>query len=162
MPKPRFNLKSTLWAFLAILTIGTNTDAQGQTLTQDRPLRFGEIATTANNAIREIQLHANGSYTASPGIFFYGDTPQLGRYRIENQAASHIMDITISTNATMLGAGNPVFTLHDAFTVPAVVITDNLGNATFEIGGTLRTNGSGIAYPNGNYNALFTVTVAPQ
>lgn len=161
MPKPRFSLRPTLRIILAGLVLSAHTPAQAQTLTQDRPLLFGEIATTANNAMRDIQLKPDGSYIASPGIYFYGSIPQLGRYKIENQTPSHVMDVVIDASATQLGS-NPVFTFHDTFTVPTVVVTDSLGNATFEIGGTLRTNGNGIPYPDGNYNALFSVTVTPQ
>lgn len=132
-----------------------------QTLTQDRAMTFGDISITTNNAIREIELHPDGSYTADPGIYFYSDTPELGRYIIQGQTPLTVMNINIDVSSTILGLGNPVFTLHNPFTVPAVVTTDGLGNATFEIGATLRSNGSGINYSDANYNSVFSVSVSP-
>lgn len=132
-----------------------------QTLTEDRPLTFGDISISSNNVQREIELHPDGSYTADPGIYFYSDTPELGRYIITGQVPLTVMNITIDMSSSILGLGDPVFTAITPFTVPAVVTTDGVGNATFEIGATLRSNGSGINYPDANYNAVFVVTVSP-
>lgn len=124
-------------------------------------MTFGDISITTNNVVREIELHPDGSYTADPGIYFYSDTPELGRYIIQGQTPLTVMNINIDVSSTILGLGNPVFTLHNPFTVPAVVTTDGLGNATFEIGATLRSNGSGINYSDANYNSVFSVNVSP-
>lgn len=157
MLKHRCNIKRTAFTLCMLLTF----PAAAQTLTQDRAMTFGDISITTNNAIREIELHPDGSYTADPGIYFYSDTPELGRYIIQGQVPLTVMNINIDVSSTILGLGNPVFTLHNPFTVPAVVTTDGLGNATFEIGATLRSNGSGINYSDANYNSVFSVNVSP-
>ncbi len=137
--------------------------AQAQTLTEDDTLTFGHVVMRDNSAPKDIELHPDGSYTADPAYIFYAEEPQLGRYTIQGQLANHQMDITIDVAATVISTGGtPNFTLVNPFTVPAIVITNGLGNATFEVGATLRSNGDGQVFQDANYLGNFDITVVPD
>lgn len=148
--------------FLLFLDSG----AYGQTLTQNTPLSFGRVVVTDNNAPRDITLLSSGGYIADPAYVFYAETPQLGSYTISGQAINSVMDIFIDVAATSLGpdvgTSPPQFFLVNPFTVPATVITDGVGNATFQVGATLRSNGGGQNFLDANYSGSFTIMVTPQ
>lgn len=137
---------------------------KAQTLTEDNRLTFGEIVMRNNASQQDITLFSNGSYTADPAYYFYSE-PELGEYTVTGQVPNHIMDITVDVASTSIqpsGGGLPFFTLVNPFTVPAVVTTNGAGTATFQIGATLRSNGSGAGFGDSAYDGVFIVTVTPQ
>lgn len=136
--------------------------ANAQTLTQNTQMRFGRIVMHDNGTPRDLRLLPSGSYSADSGFYIIDQAPQLGSFTIEDQALNSIMNITITAIGTMQpGGGGPYFTLVDFFTVPAVVTTDGNGDATFQVGATLRSSGIG-NYGSTTYDGGFTISVAPQ
>lgn len=153
------------YALLVLVLVFAGSPAAAQTLTEDRRLSFGRFVMTDNSVARDLVLHSNGSYTADPAYIFYAEEPILGRYIINGQLANTTMDITIDVAATSIaptGGGGPRFVLVSPFTVPGTVVTDNNGDATFEIGATLRSDGFGGAFQSDSHSGQFTITVAPQ
>jgi hypothetical protein len=136
--------------------------AAAQTLTQNTPLRFGRVVMHDNGSARDLRLLPSGAYTADTGYYIIDQAPQLGSYTVENQAANAIMDVIITPTGTVQpSGGGPYFTLVDFFTVPALVSTDGNGNATFQVGATLRSSGIG-NYASTTYDGGFTITVTPR
>lgn len=153
-------LKSSFIITFAFLVLFA-APVSAQTLTENSPLTFGQIAMTDNNSAHQIILLTNGSFTADPAYIFF-TTPQLGSYTINGQAPNTDLTINISPNPIRaLGGGGPEFTLIDTFTRPAIVRTDATGDVTFEIGGTLVSNGSGGAYLDDRHEGDFLVSVTP-
>lgn len=137
--------------------------AAAQTLTENTTLSFGEVAMYDNSSPRDITLLSGGGYTMDPGYYLYGNPPQLGSYTIQGQTPNWPMDIDLTLVGSInRGGPGPVFTVVDFFTVPAVVMTDGAGNATFQVGGTLRSSGVMGNYPDDNYTGSYTITVTPQ
>jgi hypothetical protein len=64
-----------------------------------------------------------------------------------------------ATNLTASGGGAAFFSTGDTFTNPAIVITDLTGSATFEIGATLSSNGSGAGFIDSDYTGTYTISV---
>lgn len=154
-----------LAVFLALFLEGQA--AWAQTLTENNRLTFGRIVMRDNNAPRDVALTPTGSYVADPAYVFYAETPQLGSYTINGQTPNAVMDIMLDVAATAItpnggGGGAAQFTLVDPFTVPAVVVTNGGGSATFEIGATLRSDGSGQTFLDANYIGNYTIIVTPQ
>jgi hypothetical protein len=156
-------LLTGLWVGLCLVAGAPG--ASAQTLTQDRTLTFGRFIMNNNSTQRDLVLNSNGSYTADPAYIFYAQEPVLGRYIINNQTPNAVMDVTFDlglTSVAPLGGGGPRFTLVNPYTVPAVVTTDGGGNATFEVGATLRSDGLGGVFPSDTYAGEFSITVTPQ
>lgn len=137
--------------------------ARAQTLSELQPLRFGRIVMHNNSSPRDLRLLPSGSYSADSGYYILDIAPQLGTYRVEGEAENAIMDVVMSLtgNINPLSGGSAYFTLVDFFTVPATVVTDGDGNATFQVGATLRSNGSGF-FSNSNYLGSLTISVTPR
>lgn len=168
MPKPPCNasritarVSATL---LAAVLLCWDMPAMAQTLTQDIPMTFGRVVMYDNSTPRDLRLLPGGGYNHDPGYYvFPGNEPQLGTFTINNQLQNHVMDITVDLASGNFGGGAADFELVNPFTVPAVVTTDGSGNATFQLGATLRSNGSGVTFSNGPYNSIgYSITVTPQ
>lgn len=165
MQKPAFSNSFLLISGLALCLCSAQGHAQ--TITINDPVRFGKISMRNNSAPRELRLLTDGGYIADPAYVIHASEPELGRVTITGYPVNHPMDITIDVASTVIGisggGGAPAtFTLVDPFTVPATVTTDMTGSATFEVGATLRSDGSGNTYIDASYLGSFDVTVVPQ
>lgn len=139
------------------------TAAQAQTLTVNTPLSFGRMVMHDNSTQRDLRLLPNGSYVAGTGYYIIDTPPQLGSYTIQGQVPGRIMDISfIAVGSLNPGGAGPYFTLVDFFTVPSVVTTNGAGEATFQVGATLRSSGFMGNYIDSTYNGNFTISVTPQ
>lgn len=164
MQKLLYNVKIALLALGLLFTAPHPVLAQ--TLVVNDDLTFGHIAILDNSAPRDIVLHPPGNYTADPAYVFYADEPALGSLTVTGQVPNTIMNVTIDFSSTVVGVsggggGSATFTLLNPFTVPAVVVTDGAGNATFQVGATLRSDGTGTPFLDANYLGIFSVSVAP-
>lgn len=166
MQMQHYKKRSKLWLCAALACWATLTPdiAAAQTITQNTPLRFGRIVMHDNSSQRDLRLLDSGGYTADSGYYIIDQAPQLGSFTVEDQAANSVLDITMVPVGTLLsvggGGGTAFFTLVDFFTVPPVVVTNGDGDATFQVGATLRSSSIG-NYANETYNGNFNITIAP-
>ena len=142
--------------FFTLLLYASQT-AQAQTITENQPLRFGTIMLTDNNAPRQIQLLSNGNYNADPQIVFFTD-PQLGNFTVTGYPPLKILNVTINL-VDLTNGGTPVFSLSNSFTNPALIVTNLSGSATFDVGATLSSDGSGSGFTDGSYDGVYSITV---
>jgi hypothetical protein len=163
MRKQRCSIKHLIIAALLAFSPVT---AQAQTLVVNDHITFGHIAMRNNSAPRDIQLLSDGDYLADPAYVFYADVPQLARLTLTGQVPNHLMDVSIDVAGVEVGPSGggaaATFTLVNPFTVPASVVTDGAGNATFFVGATLRSDGSGNTYVDANYLGVITINVVPN
>lgn len=135
--------------------------AQAQTIIENEALSFGKFVLVDNNAPRTINLLPNGSYIADPKFIFFND-PQIGNISVEDYPPLTTLTIIVGTTSlipNMTGTMN--FFVESTFTNPAVVITDALGSATFDVGATLKSNGNGSTPTDDTYQGVYSVTVTP-
>jgi hypothetical protein len=164
MRKLHFNTKAALLTLLLLLALPHQ--GQAQTIVVDNNMTFGHLSIRDNSANRDIVLLPTGSYVADPEYIFYSDEPALGQITISGQPPSALMDVTIDlvTPINISGGGccTASFSLINPFTVPAVVVTSPAGTATFQVGGTLRSDGTGTPFLDATYLGIFSVSVAPN
>ena len=134
--------------------------AVAQTLTELNPLSFGRTVMRNNNSTSEITLTSAGSFTADNAYIFF-TVPNLGEYNASGHTANTQLAVNITTpSLSPDNGGAAIFTLVDPFTVPATVTTNGSGEASFFIGATVRSDGSGtIPQNNGNYTGDIIVTI---
>ncbi len=151
-----FNVNLYLTFILILFALPAN----AQTVTIDQPLDFGTFVIADNATPRTIAFNAGGSYTADPEYIFF-TTPEFGEVTVTGYPALTTLTVTIgTTNMTDCCAG-PNFSMSTGFTRPSVVTTDASGEATFEIGATMSSNGDGSTYVDGTFDGTFSVTVTP-
>lgn len=136
---------------------------QAQTIIENQRMRFGTIVMHDNSSPKDLQLLPGGGFVADySGYYIIDSGPQLGSYTVQGQTPNWPMNITLSPATTIhRSGGGPFFTLVDFFTVPASVMTDGLGSATFQVGATLRSSGFMGNYVDDAYNGQYTITVSP-
>lgn len=165
MQKRQYNAKAFLGAALLVLICPCAAHAQSVVVNDD--LTFGHVSIRDNSVPRDIQLLPTGNYVADPEYVFYSDEPALGSISISGQPPSALMDVTIDLTGVVVGpsgggGGTGTFTLVNPFTVPPVIVTSPAGTANFQIGGTLRSDGSGLPFLDNSYLGIFSVSVAPN
>lgn len=134
-------------------------DLYAQTITENIPLSFGRVVLVDNSVSRDIELLPTGSYTADPAYIFFSE-PQLASVTVDGYTPLTPLLINVSaTNLTASGGGAAFFSTGDTFTNPAIVITDLTGSATFEVGATLSSNGSGAGFIDSDYTGTYTISV---
>lgn len=164
MQTPHCKCHSRFWLCVAVFGLGGLTPdwAAAQTITQNTQLRFGRIVMHNNGAQRDLRLLDSGGYTADAGYYIIDQAPQLGSYTIEDQTPNALMDIVFTPIGNLQpGGGGAFFTLVDFFTVPPLVVTNGDGDATFQVGATLRSSGFG-NYSNNTYDGNFSISVTPH
>lgn len=151
-------IRNFVWIlFCALLTLPYQ--AVAQNITENARLSFGKVVLVDNNAQREIILNPGGGYTADPQYIFFTD-PQLANISVDGYTPNTTLTVTLGTaNLTRPGGGSAFFSIGDVFTNPAIIVTDPLGSATFEVGATLTSNGNGAVFTDNNYDGTYTVTV---
>lgn len=156
----RFNKKTFLCFFCLTCLYFLDNQANAQTITENQPLSFGKIVLVNNAAPRQIKLFPAGSYTADPEYIFFTD-PQLGNITVDGYPPATPLNVTVGvTNLT--GGGSPaLFSIQSTFTNPASITTDGTGSATFDVGATLISDGSGASFTDNLYDGTYTVTVTP-
>lgn len=133
--------------------------ACAQTITENQPLRFGQISLTDNSAPRKIILNSSGGYTADPQYILFTD-PQLGNITVSGYDPSVTLGVSVSTT-TLTSSSAANFTVIDTFTTPSVITTDAAGSATFDVGATLQSDGSGITHADDTFDGIYTINIVP-
>lgn len=142
-----------------LLLLCLTSAAYAQTITENQPLRFGELSLTNNNAARQVILNSSGGYTADSEFIVFND-PQLGNVTASGYLPLITLNIVIS-DATLTGGSAASFVIKDTFTNPATITTDASGEATFDVGATLESDGSGITHTDDSYDGNYTITITP-
>ena len=169
--KSHRQLYSCRWLFVLgnmIVSLAPNAvQAVPQIETLQR-LDFGVLAMPSNSAPSTVALSPNGNASYGAGyVYVAAATP--GRYRLTGYPA--FTDISVSmvnSSVNLLGISNETFTLSSALSKPAVIRTDINGQAVFDLGASLTSNGSGLPYLDGIYlgrptlNMAFSVAEVPQ
>ena len=172
-PNKKSHQQENLCRWLFLLTIAVVSQytnhayAAPQIETQQR-LDFGVLAITDNSAPSSVVLSPLGIASYGAGyVYVAAATP--GRYRLTGYPA--FTDITVSMNTgsvSLLGLSNEMFTVTSPITKPVVIRTDQNGQAVFDLGASLTSNGSGHLYLDGAYlgrptlNLNFSVAEVPQ
>lgn len=142
---------------IAVLFVSSTVFAQNVNVT--RELTFGKFAMQDNDAAYDIVIQPDGSVIADPQYIFFSD-PVTGEVEATGYSASTQLIINITNdNVDPIGATGPSFTADTFFTIPDPVTTDGGGNATFEVGGTLTSSGSGTRYSDDDFQGNITITV---
>lgn len=114
-----------------------------------------------NAAPRTIALLPSGSFTADPEYIFFIE-PQLGNITVDSYPPSTILTVNIgTTNLIRSAGGGAKFNLSGTFTNPTIVTTDASGSATFDVGATLTSDGSGSTHTDDTYSGIYSITVTP-
>lgn len=136
-------------------------DVKAQTLTENISLSFGKVVLTDNSSSHRIILLSSGGFTADPQYIFFSE-PRLANVTVDGYPPSTPLTVSVgTTNLNKSGGGSAFFFTSDVFTNPAIIVTDSFGSATFDVGATLSSNGSGSNFVNNNYQGNYTVTVSP-
>lgn len=151
---PHFNVCIALACFVFIVA---PVKSYAQTITENQPLRFGQLSLTDNSAPRKIILNSAGGYTADPQYILFTD-PQLGNVTVSGFDPSVTLSVGVST-ATLTGASAANFTVIDTFTNPTIITTDGAGSATFDVGATLQSDGSGTVHADDTFDGIYSINV---
>lgn len=136
--------------------------AAAQTVQEEEPLAFGTFVVPSNAAVSTLTVPLSGSISTTGSIIALTQgTP--GRYRVGGLPGSAIVDIDV-TAAPLFGASVPLsqFFQIAAFDHPPTIITNAAGTATFRLGATLSTSGSGVPYTESTYTGTIDITVTLQ
>jgi hypothetical protein len=130
--------------------------AFAQTITEIQQLDFGTIVVANTSTNRELILQPNNGYISDPFIYVMDD-PQAGEYHVTGATPNAPYTISFDTTIPLQGGGTD-FTLDDFTAMPATLITNASGEATFTVGATL-TAISGGSYIDGNYDGQLDITI---
>lgn len=133
-----------------------------QTVQEMDALAFGTFVVPSNAAVSTLTVPLNGSVSTTGSIIALTQgTP--GRYRVGGLPGNAIVDIDVNA-APLFATGVPPsqFFLITAFDHPPTIITNAAGTATFRLGATLSTSGSGLPYTESTYTGTIDITVTLQ
>ncbi len=145
--------------FIALYSVACTHISYAQVITTLQPMSFGTAIVTNNDIPHEINLAADGSYSADSEFVFLSP-PQQGIYRLVvfPPSITNINSIFVTIDQQMQGAGEDF--IIDNFDIDSAPQTSILGDLEIEIGARLRTTGSGVNYtPLATYNALMTLNI---
>ena len=137
-------------------TISTSKNVESNT---GGDLAFGVILPSESSGTVTIAA-SNSVRTYNGGVALVASTSGAASFNIYG-AANTTYTVTLpDTEAVIISSGSNTMTVQ-SFTVypPGSVTLDNLGKATFNIGGTLKVEPN---QPAGSYTGTFQVTVAYQ
>ncbi|MGH1375552.1 MAG: DUF4402 domain-containing protein [Alphaproteobacteria bacterium] len=145
----------TYWVIFTILFYSFPASA-GVTAIQD--LYFGHYLVLGNKVQADVTINTDGSHSFDPAGFVEIDPPREGIYDIDELPANMAVDsVEVSSATNLLNAGI-AFQTRDWQTSfdPA---TDAGGNLRVVVGGTLRSSGNTVEYPDGTYIATLQIDI---
>ncbi len=159
--KSRCNFKYYVFAFIWLWAgLLPSQAVNAQEIIENTRVTFGEVVLIDNSAPKTVILLPSGGYVADPEFIFFTE-PKLGNVTVTGYPAFTALSVSVS-NATLNAGGNAaIFTTDNTYTNPINVITNADGSARFDIGATLSSDGSGIAFGSSHYKGDFTITVNP-
>ena len=162
------------YAFLigAFLAGIPNAQAQAQTLSEIDRLHFGTFAIIDNNAQAAVTVTPDNDTFADSQIVI-GENGQRGVYQLTDLPPN--VNFFLGTDvpnppsegglmlgneeAASNGAGPDLRLSNLTIGNGGLMMSDNLGEATLYIGGTIQTTGNGQTYTGGNYVGSYTITI---
>jgi hypothetical protein len=133
---------------------------RAQEIIENVKVTFGEVVLIDNSSPKTVELLPSGDYVSDPEYIFFTE-PKLGNVTVTGYPAFTALSVAVS-NATLVAGGSAaIFTTDNTYTNPINVITNADGSATFDIGATLSSDGSGTAFGSSHYKGDFTITVSP-
>lgn len=158
--KLSFNIKFSFLILLFIVAINlvTVNKAYAGTITISQDLDFGKFVLTDNNAPRSIEMLSVGGYIADPQYVFF-TPPQRGIVTLTDFPPFTVLEINIGLTSLDQSGVTSNFSISNTFKDPTFVITDLAGEATFEVGAKLTSDGGGDTHTNGTYDGTFTITI---
>ena len=150
-----FSSRSGAAGFLAFALLSAA--ASAQTITENTPLSFGEIAIVSAGSVGRVTLSPAGTYTNNSNVYII-EPPQLGEYTVTGGPPNTAYTIMLPPSVTISGPGGP-FVLDNLEVRPLSLVTDASGQDEFTISGRLQTQGGGTSYGDGNYSGSFIVTI---
>ena len=150
--------RGRLFGFCAIGYL-CSSSAWAFTLTPLDGFDFGKLAVPSNSLVHSVIMNRNGGYT-TPGQFILVEPGNAGRYRLSGYPPSTPVTFSIPATPLLIGGGpaSPELTV-SAVTQQTSVYTDLNGELVFNLGATLSSNGSGVAYSDGTYTGVVPLTV---
>ena len=145
---------------LAFVLIFFALPAQAQSVTIDQPMDFGRFVLTDNAAPRTIAFNTGGTYTADTEFIFL-TTPEFGEVTVTGFPPLTVLTVSMSSTGMTGCCVGPNFSMSSPFTRPPVVTTDASGEASFQVGATMASDGSGVTHMDDTYDGSFSVTVTP-
>lgn len=129
------------------------------TLTIIDDITFGQFAVRNNDAVHTIVVDENNNFSHSAAGFVPVTDPQRGEFLLEDLPPNSPVTVSVAdTSITLNGGGvGTAFSIRD-YTFTSIT-TDGAGNATFYMGATLRTSGTGQYYESGSYSGTAVMTV---
>jgi hypothetical protein len=124
-------------------------------------LDFGIVAVKTNTVPTAITLSPQGTSAYGSGFVFIG-AARPGRYRLTGYPAFTDISVSMTAHPVSLSGGAPseTLTVSTASSRPLTLHTDQNGQVDFDLGATLTTSGSGIAYVDGTYQSRPTLTLS--
>ena len=126
-------------------------------VTEEQPISFGSFAIAANDAQSSIIISKNGgtpSYSYKIYPLVHG---QPGQYQLSAYPAFTPLVININ-DFVLQRTGAPNLLVEDFTHDP--IITDGSGQATLNLGASLKTTGLGGSYGDGNYTGTMNITIS--
>ncbi len=148
-------LLRTLWVIFAVLCFPTSGFA-GVTTVQE--LYFGHYLILGNKAQGDVTINTDGSHSFDPAVYVEIDAPRVGIYEIDELPANmavNTVTISSSTNLINTGIGFQTRDWQTSFNPT----TDAEGKLQVIVGGTVRSSGNTVQYPDGTYLATMQITV---
>ena len=148
---------------LTVATVSAlySTPALSQTINTVEVLSFGTLAIRDPSSVSEITVNpATNSFSLNSNTYAVRP-PQRGEYLVTGGPASSAFTVVTSPATNDLGGpDSQVLTMDNLTVSPGTHTTDGSGEATFYIGGRLRSDGSGDVYSDGTYDDSYNITIA--
>lgn len=134
--------------------------SHAQSFNQTRAMDFGRVALTTYDQVGTLVLDPDGSYTASSEIVVI-DAPVPARFEGGGFPANTAATLVVTDGDATLGGGGTgqVFTIRDYVSSPSTLVSNGAGDLIFDLGATLRSEGDGNSYTDGDYSTDITVSV---
>lgn len=146
----------TFWVIFAVLVFPGNVFA-GVTTVQE--LYFGHYLVLGNKVQGDVTINTDGSHSFDPAAYVEIDAPRVGMYEIDELPANMAVNsVTIDSSTNLINAGIGFQTRDWQTSFPAA--TDAEGKLLVIVGGTLRSSGNDVQYPDGTYLATMQITVS--
>lgn len=147
------------FAFLVLLACFVAPAAPAQTISEDVPLSFGEIAIRSFSSVARVTILPSGGVTTNTNVYLLTN-PQRGEYSVSGAPADTAYSIVLPPSVLLVGPGGVTFLLDDLAATPGPpYVTDSGGNDSFFLSGSIESLGGGTPYLDGSYQTTLPITL---